>query len=178
MLELLQSPVMNALGRALVHFLWQGGAIALVAWLAMRLPGVGPRFRYLVGIVALAAMLAAPVVTGTVIAGAPPDAQGVHAVPVAPAAGIGAAWLADRSAAGPSSNPAASLVPAASAFVLLWIVGVAVCSVRLAGGWVIARRMTGGAVVPARREIEALLHGVGGRLRVRRAVRSRPGWRD
>lgn len=52
------NPSTEALAWALVHFIWQGAALALIAYFAMRwlrLPADG---RYLAGILTLAAMLA------------------------------------------------------------------------------------------------------------------------
>ncbi len=64
MTDSLQHPYAQALAWALVHFVWQGAAIGLVAFAAAaaraRSCGVG---RYAIGVAALAAMLVAPVVT-------------------------------------------------------------------------------------------------------------------
>ena len=64
-----------ALGAALLHFLWQGTAIAVLAAAAMALCR-RPQLRYLLGVSALAAMLAAPVFTVALLA------QTGHFVPV------------------------------------------------------------------------------------------------
>src|SRR6266498_3812638 len=53
---------MQSLGWALVHFLWQGTALAAMAAAAMALCR-RPSARYAVGIVALALMMLAPVAT-------------------------------------------------------------------------------------------------------------------
>lgn len=37
-LTLLQHPLAQALGWTLLHFLWQGAALGLLAWLALLLP--------------------------------------------------------------------------------------------------------------------------------------------
>jgi len=52
------------LGWALIHFLWQGAAIAAVYGLVrMYLTRSSPSARYVLGCVALAAMMAAPLIT-------------------------------------------------------------------------------------------------------------------
>src|SRR6185437_1870093 len=80
----LSPAVLHALGWALIHSLWQCAAIAAMAALAMafiRRPAV----RYLVGVGALALMLAAPVATFLVLASAPVPAQQPAIASVLPA---------------------------------------------------------------------------------------------
>ena len=69
--ELLGHPVIEALAWSLVHFVWQGAAIAFVAALCMRASRTADA-RYLTGVGALAAMLAAPVLTTAVVLAPPP----------------------------------------------------------------------------------------------------------
>ena len=66
------TPFLQNAGWALIHFVWQGAAIALVAALALRLTERrSANVRYVIGCVALAAMLAAPAVTVRLIWTAP-----------------------------------------------------------------------------------------------------------
>jgi len=56
--------IIDAAGWTLVHFLWQGAAIAAAAAIGLRLLRRGsPQARYVLACVALAAMLASPAVT-------------------------------------------------------------------------------------------------------------------
>ena len=134
-------------GWTLVHFVWQGAAIALLAALALRLlRSRRPQLRYLASCLALAAMLAAPVITAVVMTSAPRIPFGaVHALRSPQGAIVGVAitppWAA---AAGNGDAPAASAeltLPAAvdtdtvfSVLVTLWLSGVALLLVRLAAG--------------------------------------------
>ena len=66
------TPFLQNAGWALIHFVWQGAAIALVAAVALRLTERrSANVRYVIGCVALAAMLAAPAVTVRLIWMAP-----------------------------------------------------------------------------------------------------------
>src|SRR4051794_18823173 len=60
----LHAPVSQAIGWALLHFVWQGALIALTTWLTLRfLARSAASVRYIVGTVALTAMIALPGVT-------------------------------------------------------------------------------------------------------------------
>jgi len=79
------------LGWALIHFLWQGAALAALAAIAMRLCRQSS-LRYLVGVTFLGLMLAAPIVTLVV---GPPAGFVPIMVPTAPAEflpGLVQAW--------------------------------------------------------------------------------------
>ena len=135
-------------GWTLVHFVWQGTGIALLAALALRLlRSSRPQWRYLTACLALAAMLAAPVITAFVITGAPPVpfADSFHALRSPQGAIIGVAvtppWTAPRGSGNAPSAPAELTLPAAidtdtvfSVLVTLWLAGVALLLARLAAG--------------------------------------------
>ena len=58
------TPFLESAGWALMHFVWQGGAVAVLAAAALRLTSRrSANVRYVIGCVALALMLAAPAVT-------------------------------------------------------------------------------------------------------------------
>ena len=62
---ILREPAIQALGWALLHFLWQGALVGALAALVLRaLRNSGPDVRYVVGTIALAVMATLPVVTG------------------------------------------------------------------------------------------------------------------
>src|SRR5687768_10453202 len=68
-------------GWTLVHFVWEGAALALLAAIALRLLRASrPQARYVVACAALAAMVAAPAVTAVVMTSGPrmPLAQSVQ----------------------------------------------------------------------------------------------------
>jgi hypothetical protein len=66
--------MLHALGWALIHSLWQCAGVAALAMLAMAFIR-RPALRYLVGVAALAAMLAAPVATFFILMKAPAPVQ-------------------------------------------------------------------------------------------------------
>ena len=66
------TPLLQHAGWALIHFVWQGTVIALVAAAALRLTERrSANLRYVIGCVALAAMLAAPAMTARLLWTAP-----------------------------------------------------------------------------------------------------------
>jgi beta-lactamase regulating signal transducer with metallopeptidase domain len=177
MTDLTINPTVQALAWTLVHFLWQGAALGLAMLLWVRLLRPSPQTRYGVGIFALAALLAAPMGTfvwqydGT----GPHSEAGVSVPPVpafVPASVAPAEPVVDPRR--PEETPvrfARAEGPAAAAIVLLWLAGVAVLSIRLAGGWVLIRRLTRGAGAPSTDNVRAVATALAERLGVRRAVR-------
>jgi beta-lactamase regulating signal transducer with metallopeptidase domain len=172
---LIDLPIIRALAWALVHFVWQGALVGLLAVAALRLFRLAPPARYALGVMALAVMLAAPVVTLAVI---------VRQSPAAVPAALSAERLEPVVPAGPAQLvelPAADLSVAAVAgsrrsmlepLVLgLWLIGVAVLSVRLFGGWMVVRRLARRAVRPASPELQSLAQRIAGRLALERVVR-------
>ena len=157
------APAVRALGWALVHFLWQGCAIAAaLAVVRLALPAAAARLRYLAGCAALVAMLAstaatfailhqrasgraAPVTRPASAASAPVSAPGLDIAPGVLAAAAPAAPAVQP--IDPSSMSAWQraargwLDPAIPWLFGAWLVGVCFLSLRLAGGWIAARRL-------------------------------------
>ena len=147
----------------LIHFLWQGALIALVLHLVLAgLRQRSPNLRYVVRCAALGLMALAPVVTFVALG---EDAPRAVAVP-------GSAFLsAEEAPTGSWGSWFASgdLLPWV---VLLWSLGAAVCSLRLAGGcwqvWRLRRRATGVDLAPRwQRRFERIAHEFGVRARAR-----------
>lgn len=128
-----------ALSAALLHFLWQGALVGLLAWLALALlHNARPQARYLVACLALALCALLPawnLVRAVGGAGDPVD-------PV-PQAAIGESALAPLAATAPSGIGLPALsgwsLPTDAAtmwIVLLWSIGASLLSLRLAvGAW-------------------------------------------
>ena len=170
----------DAVGAVLLHFLWQGAALALLLWAALRLAReAGPTARYGLACATLAGMLAAPAVTATLIARtdggpaaralaasdgpAPTDLGTRESVP----SGSGAAGPTAFGAAAPAAvEPGLALRLVA----LAWAIGVLALSARLAGGALRARRLTRRGR-PAARARQRELASLARRMGVRRAVR-------
>jgi beta-lactamase regulating signal transducer with metallopeptidase domain len=163
----------QALGWTLLHFLWQGAAVAaLLASLDLLLRRAAPQVRYLLASAALLAMAVLPVATFLLVQDAP----------AAPAA---AAPLALSPSAPAAADPAMALVggtvpapvwrvriePALPALVGLWGAGVLLLSLRSFGGWALAQRLkrTGLGAVPA--ALQSSLDRLVERLRVSAPVR-------
>ena len=175
-LQMLSSEAWVArLGWTLVHFLWQGLAIALLyaAGRRMMMRRSGANARYLLACAALAAMVAAPLVTWSLMQ--PADASSgaayhIRNIPPAPST-TGVAVAATTSpdstrAAAPSVQPEEFL----ACIVLAWLAGAAVLWIRLAGGWVVAARMRSMLVRRAPREWQETLRNLGARIRLSRSV--------
>jgi len=172
-------PLTQALASALLHFLWQGSVVALLAlaWWRIRRPAAPA--RYVAGVMALATMLAAPVatvayLTGTSPAGRAPlqatNASGAEeAVPLIQRTVVPAVPVEGGYPAAPDGNSLRGFGPLV--ILPLWFAGVLVLSGRLFGGWIVARRLTRRQVSPATPELAFLASRMAGRLALHRAVR-------
>jgi len=130
--------LMPSLANALLHFLWQGALIGLLAALALALlRNARPQSRYAVACAALLACVAAPVATLL---------HSLLAATDAPPAAV-AAFAANADAVLPSTDAAASRalpMPATDLqpwIVALWAVGVGLLSLRMAFGLAWVRRL-------------------------------------
>jgi len=166
----------DALAWALVHFLWQGAALAGVAWALMRLTS-SPSARYVIGVTTMGAMVIA--LGATFVSLIPSD------VPAAPAWATGspsetafesAAALGDPAPA-TFVTPEPAPAPAAVPFVLpttwvlsVWAVGVCFLSVRVFGGWCLTRRIARHAGTPVSADVQHLAKRISARLGIRRVV--------
>ncbi len=139
----LSPSVIAALGWALLHFLWQGLAIAALAAAAMQLCRQA-QARYLIGLVALIAMLAMPVITFFSLDGSAP------AFPRGPHAGLSPTLL--------------------SWLVQAWICGVGLFTARFAAGLLLLAK-PGRHASALQAPLLALCHQMQERLGITRAVR-------
>src|SRR5258706_7279365 len=184
----------HALGWALVHFLWQGAALAILLGVALALiRPTAARTRYTLWLVTLAAMLILPIATtlrlydpgvstatGTFVAPKPSSDLTASPSPSrAPSA---------RNATVKSLPPIASatqpntgiarftllrdrLEPMLPWLVVIWVVGVLILSVRLAYGWMGARRLQTHGTRTVPEALQQVLARLAARLRVHRPVR-------
>lgn len=134
--------VMHSLGWALLHFLWQGTALAALAAAAMALCR-RTSVRYVIGVGTLVLMFLAPIATFLYSQGHSSVADTAKSSPLA-----AVAWptARDRAAASepifPSSNAPvrAPLFDALPWLVEAWLLGVAFFSLRCAGGFLLIER--------------------------------------
>ncbi len=163
-------PWVERLGSTLLHFLWQGVLIAIVYSAARRWAARsrGPNVRYLLGCAALAIMVAAPVLTWSLLRPPAPDPVGA-----AFSAPIAATSTSVRSV--PASFPAAAYravpAPFLSWVVAVWLAGAVAFWLRLTGGWVLAERLRSRLVRPAPHQWQQALDRLKTRIRFSRPVR-------
>ena len=123
---------MHALGWALLHFLWQGMALAALAAVTMAACRKAST-RYCVGVTTLTLMLAAPAATFFVEASAP-RSQPARAMPVVSGISGGGVSAVLASPFSPSSPDAFRWLVGA------WLIGVVALSLRSLGGFVLIER--------------------------------------
>lgn len=180
---LIDQPVIQAVGWALLHFVWQGALLGALAAAALRvLRRSAPDVRYAVAAVALTLMATMPVVTGVRVFRAAQSHEGIRSESSAPEK---AAALSDPGLSVAAGNVSSELTPsqgllsgAGSAaierwlplFVLAWLAGVVMLALRLAGGWIWLQRMTSHDAVPADNELQALVRRLNRRLHIGRTI--------
>ena len=162
--DLLQQAFAQTLAVALEHFVWQGAVLGLALYALVRLLRPTARVRYLLGVACLAAMASAPVATIAVVsARGAASSNAAFTVPIGEAAH--ASGVADQ-----GSNAAAQRWNAQAVVVSVWLVGVLALSLRLAGGWVMTRRLVSSARDRASIEIRLLTQRLGQALALGRYI--------
>jgi uncharacterized protein (TIGR03435 family) len=164
-------PWSERLGLTLLHFIWQGVAIAAVYATARRWTAraSGANARYILACVALTAMAAAPVATWGFMRAAPanpmvvPVTASISGVASSPVRNVPASFYAEGNHVAP-----AMLLPWV---VAVWIVGAMLFWLRLIRGWIFAERLRYRLVRPAPREWQEALDRLKARVRVSRTVR-------
>jgi beta-lactamase regulating signal transducer with metallopeptidase domain len=130
--------IMQSLGWALLHFLWQGTALAALAAAAMAVFRK-PSARYVIGIVALGMMLIGPI--ATFVYYSQQHTNSMDLVKSSPLAA--AAWpIARGNPAASGTTPGVQIrsFDALPLLVEIWLLGVALFSLRSAGGFLLLER--------------------------------------
>ncbi|HTM24356.1 MAG TPA: M56 family metallopeptidase [Vicinamibacterales bacterium] len=183
---LVRQPAAQAVGWALLQFVWQGAAVAALTALALAaLRRSAADVRYVVASIGLALMFTLPLVTGA------QKFQSLRAQSAAPAARDSFRLTAEaaRPRAGSpsaiSSPPGSSASPqfAASAAslkdfltrllpeaILAWLAGVTVLTLRLMTGWLWVQRLRTHGVSRAEPSWERMLVRLSRRLHIRRTI--------
>lgn len=159
---------MHSLGWALLHFLWQGTALAALAAGVMAVCR-RTSARYLVGVATLLLMLLSPMATVAFYSQQPPT--GVETGKTVPLAAV--AWSAKGKAA-----PSGSTLPAYVAvsrdrlawLVEAWLLGVAFFSLRSVGGFVLLERERRKQSHLVKERILEICYALQDRLRIHRAI--------
>ena len=173
------TPMLETAGWALIHFVWQGCAIAAVVAAALRVAERrSANVRYVIACVGLAAMLAAPAVTARLLragdeAKAPSCSAGLQACESGPGNPAAAVLHASASPEARSNERAAiaggvdgraterakaraslaarlpSLDRLVPAVTIVWLAGVLLLLGRMAGGWWRVQRLHRSALASA-----------------------------
>ncbi|WP_306590007.1 M56 family metallopeptidase [Geothrix sp. 21YS21S-4] len=176
MISLLESLAAQRLAWSLLHFLWQGTLLGLLAWGTLALlRRRRPQLRYAAGCAFLFACLGTAMATYAVLSPAPhPPITDAGFIGAAPALDqpLGLAWsetLTPVSTFGAASLPwRARLQPYLPWVLAIWAVGVLLLSFRAAGGWLWLRRLKAlGTPIPQPEWFERLVR----KANLRRAVR-------
>lgn len=164
----MSADTMQSLGWALVHFLWQGAALAAIAAAAMAVFRK-PAARYLIGIVALGLMLAAPVATFVVCWQVHLNStEFVKSSPLA-----AAAWpIARGNTAASGTTPLVQIrsLDALPWLVEIWLLGVALFSLRSAGGFLLLERERRRQSAVVKEWVLEICYSLQDQLGIRRAV--------
>ena len=145
-------PLVSALGWSLLHFLWQGALIAAAyAGLAWLLRNSRPIYRYHLGLAALAAMLAAPIATFSLLLESTSAVAGTAAAPLAWSE---PALTAMTAGTGMTELDLAAWIERLLPFVVVaWALGVIAMSGRVAVNWVRMFRLSRYNVKPLSPEL-------------------------
>ena len=129
----LSPDTIHRLGWTLIHFIWQGFALALLFHLAI-LPVRKVATRYALALAVFVGMAICPIVT--FVALRPGSTPGPSFMPVFHELAVPAFLPSSAQIAGNSFA-----CDWASVFVLFWLAGVLIFSVRAVGGWIVLERM-------------------------------------
>jgi len=159
---------LHALALALLHFLWQGTALAAVAYAVMGLCR-GASARYVVGVGTLVLMFAAPMASFMVLR-AQNESSAVTLISddsVSAAAPARApAMLRENHAPAQSENPPTYFLWLVEA----WFAGVVLLSLRSVGGFVVVERLRRKETTPLSIELEELCLSLQRRMGLQRVV--------
>jgi len=160
LIHIFSQPWAEKLAWTLMHFLWQGCAIAAVFGAARPLAGGRPRARHALACIALVSMAAAPPITWFWLG---------RAAAFVPA--VGPLSAATTAAALPGGRAGVPLQLVFPWLVMTWLVGVVTLSVRLFGGWLSTRRLRSDGARPAPPEWIAAMERLARRLGAGAGVR-------
>lgn len=151
--------IVTGLGWALVHFLWQGALIGLLAGVSLLL-SQNARIRY--GVSCLAMVLMVLCFGVTVLVTTPRQMPGVQEVVLAQLGGAGGD--------GPIVRNATNLGSVLPWLVGLWLAGVFLLGLYRIGGWVMVRRMRRFGVCAATQVWQSKVSELARRMRVSKPV--------
>jgi beta-lactamase regulating signal transducer with metallopeptidase domain len=162
--------VVQSLGWTLLHFVWQGSALAAALSILMACCRTASA-RYAAGVGAMVLLVAAPVVTFLILLHHPPHSAAWTRVPSTAAA----VKRAEATIAPPSASQAVQRSQPRPDrliwLVELWFVGVALFSLRATGGFSFIERLKRRGIRPVSSELLEMCRMLQRRLGIGRAVR-------
>lgn len=158
---------LEALAWSLVHFLWQGAAIAALAAAVMYVFRT-PATRYLIGVGALALMLASFAVTFGILRDSAGNGAEMSSLQL-PAHVTANAWMPDTSA--PLSSPTAAPEQDFLWVARAWLVGVAALALRIVFGLLVLEYLRRRNLVALPASLVARFTALQQRLGIRRFIR-------
>ncbi|HEY5617654.1 MAG TPA: M56 family metallopeptidase [Vicinamibacterales bacterium] len=167
------NPWTHVVGWTLIHFVWQGAGLAVVAAVALRLCRQRTaNTRYAIACVVLAAMLASPVISARILMAPDVPAPAVSPSQTLPTPGLVSTAVRSWTNDGAFSIHAVwagvdGLLPVV---VFVWLAGVAVLIVRLAGGLWQVRRLQVRSLAAGASRWQTAVERIASRLRLRVAV--------
>ena len=167
--HLLSPETMRIVALTLLHFVWQGAALAAAAYVSLHfLRNSSARYAFLVGVLVL--MLAAPVATFVVLNSQAAATASISSSAMNPAL---AADAAARTAAikHPSTASARTAPDYFFLLVELWFAGVVLFSLRSAGGFFLVVRLRRKESTPVSREFLELCQALQESMGITRMVR-------
>lgn len=159
--------VVETLGWALIHSLWECAAAALLFAL-FQLFARSANVRYIAGCLTMLAMLAAPTATFVALTKAPAGRVAIAATAISPSADQAAPIL--QTGVLEPARPTAAEPRYLAMVVWLWMIGVIALSLWEAGAWLVAQRLKRRTKRPLPQAWVAHVSTLCARMRVRRAV--------
>ena len=168
------NPWTHMIGWTLVHFLWQGAVLAVLAAVGLRVcRHRSADARYAIACAALAAMLAAPVITARALMGGDsalaPVGSLSETIPARATVSTGVrSWIGDGASS--SDGLWAGVDALLPAIVVVWLAGVSLLLVRMAGGLWHVRCLQVRALAADASRWQTATEGIAARLGLRVAV--------
>jgi len=168
----LSGDLLRPMALALVHFVWQGVALAALASVLLAASRRAST-RYAIAVVILATMAVAPVATFITVRVATAEGSGSGTVPVASAPAALVHPLSKHTADDSSAVETGAGITAASLvwLVQIWFAGVLFFSVRTAGGLIVVARMRQHETAPVHGKLLAMSLELQRRMGLTRLIR-------
>lgn len=168
------NPIMDALGWTLLHAIWQGFALVLPAAIVLHfLRNRSSAVRYRVGVIGLLAQVLVSVGTFGWLYKPAVALSALTTAPGSAAPTLSVRWQMVTQALPWYVQLQQFLAAHLGEFVLIYLIGVAVFALRLAGGWLYLQRISQTATRPASERLVTLVTSLRELMQVRAVVRVR-----